>query len=85
MSRDDRIDRMQRRVTRRVHRSTEPFLDRPKSVAPPARLFRPVGISTPDRSLLASIGEGSVADGISILCDAFRGGLRYVNDRRRAK
>ena len=80
-----RRERTGQRRYRTVHRSTEAFLSKPKSLVPPKRRYSSVPLAPADRSMLQSIGSGSVADGIEILCEAFRGGLRYLADKRRKK
>lgn len=80
----DRSERMQRRVYRRVQKKTQPFLARPKAAqSVPDRRSRALLMTDANWSMLQAIGEGSAADGLEILCDAFRGGLRYVQDGRR--
>lgn len=80
-----RAKRVAQRTSRRVHRSTEPFLDKPKTITPPARNLKSMMVAPHNWSMLSSIGEGSASDGLEILCDAFRGGLKYLKDGRRRK
>lgn len=81
-----RAARIQRRVYRKVQAKSQPFLARPKHVQElPARSGHVLMLTVANKSMLESIGEGSASDGLEILCDAFRGGLKYLRDGRRKK